>query len=66
MQFFPNLTDTGEFRSVFNLGLVTPLTKVLSWQVTFTNLYLSNPPGGVKTADVMMTTGLRFTFGKPL
>ncbi len=66
LQFFPNLTDTGEFRSVFNLGLVTQLTKLLSWQVTFTNLYLSNPPLGVKTTDAIMTTGLRFTFGKPL
>ncbi len=66
LQFFPNLTDTGEFRSVFNLGLVTQLTKVLSWQVTFTNLYLSNPPVGVKTTDAILTTGLRFTFGKPL
>jgi putative salt-induced outer membrane protein YdiY len=66
LQIFPNLTDTGEFRSVFSLGLVTQLTKVLSWQVTFTNLYLSNPPVGVKTTDVIMTTGLRFTFGKSL
>lgn len=65
-QFFPNLTDTGEFRSVFNLGLVTQLTKLLSWQLTFTNLYLSNPPVGVKTTDVILTTGLRFTFGRPL
>ena len=66
LQFFPNLTDTGEFRSVFNLSLVTQLTKVLSWQVTFANLYLSNPPVGVKTTDTIMTTGLRFTFGKSL
>jgi putative salt-induced outer membrane protein YdiY/small nuclear ribonucleoprotein (snRNP)-like protein len=66
LQFFPNLTDTGEFRSVFNLGLVTQLTKLLSWQVTFTNLYLSNPPVGVKTTDAILTTGLRFTFGKSL
>ncbi len=66
LQFFPNLTETGEFRSVFNLGWVTQLTKVLSWQVTFTNLYLSNPPPGVKTTDAILTTGLRFTFGKPL
>lgn len=66
LQFFPNLTDTGEFRSVFNLGWVMQLTRVLSWQVTFTNLYLSNPPVGVKTTDAILTTGLRFTFGKPL
>lgn len=66
LQFFPNLTDTGEFRSVFNLGLTTQLTKLLSWQMTFSNLYLSNPPVGVKTTDVILTTGLRFTFGKPM
>ena len=66
LQVFPNLTDIGELRSVFNLGLVTQLTKVLSWQITFTNLYLSNPPPGVKTTDAILTTGLRFTFGKPL
>ena len=66
LQFFPNLTETGEFRSVFNLGLVTQLTKLLSWQVNFTNLYLSNPPVGIKTTDVIVTSGLRFTFGKPL
>jgi len=66
MQFFPNLTDTGEFRYVFIMGLNTTLTKVLSWQITATNLYLSNPPPGVKTTDLVLTTGLRFTFGKPL
>jgi putative salt-induced outer membrane protein YdiY len=66
LQFFPNLTNTGEFRYVFNLGLVTQLTKVLSWQLNFANLYLSNPPVGVKTTDVIVTTGLRFTFGKAL
>ena len=66
LQFFPNLTDTGEFRSAFNLGLLTQLTKVLSWQVTVASLYLSNPPVGVKTTDVFLTTGLRFTFGRPL
>lgn len=66
LQFFPNLSNMGEFRSVFNLGLATQLTKVLSWQMTFSNLYLSNPPVGVKTTDVIFTTGLRFTFGKPM
>lgn len=66
LQFFPNLTDTGEFRYVFNVGLNTTLTKLLSWQITATNLYLSNPPLGAKTTDLILTTGLRFTFGKPL
>lgn len=66
LQLFPNVSDAGQFRSVFNLGLNTQLTKILSWQITFENLYLSNPPPGVKTTDGVLTTGLRFTFGKPL
>jgi putative salt-induced outer membrane protein YdiY len=66
LQFFPNMTDTGQFRYVFNLGINTKLTKILSWQISFVNLYLSNPPPGVKTTDGVLTTGLTFTFGKPL
>lgn len=66
LQFFPNMTDRGQFRYVFNAGINTQLTKILSWQITFTNLYLSNPPPGVKTTDGVLTTGLRFTFGRPL
>jgi len=66
LQLFPNLTDTGQFRYVFNMGINTQLTKILSWQISFVSLYLSNPPPGVKTTDGVLTTGLRFTFGKPL
>lgn len=66
LQFFPNLTKSGEFRYVFNLGLTTELTKILSWQMTFANLYQSNPLAGVKKSDGILTTGLRFTFGRPL
>ncbi len=66
LQFYPNLTNTGEFRYNLTIGLDTQLTKVLSWQITFANIYLSNPPLGTKTSDGILTTGLRFTFGKPL
>jgi putative salt-induced outer membrane protein YdiY len=66
MQFFPNLTDTGEFRYNFTMGLNTKLTKILSWQITFANIYLSNPPPGTKTSDGVLTTGLSVTWGKKL
>ena len=66
LQLFPNVSDVGQFRYVFNMGINTQLTKILSWQITFVNLFLSNPPPGVKTTDGILTTGLRFTFGKPL
>jgi putative salt-induced outer membrane protein YdiY len=66
MQFYPNLTDTGEFRYNFTMGLNTVLTKILSWQITFANIYLSNPPPGTKTSDGVLTTGLSITLGKSL
>jgi putative salt-induced outer membrane protein YdiY len=61
--FYPNLTSTGDFRSTFSLGLVTKLTKVLSWQTSFNDFYLSNPVPGKKTNDLLLSTGLRVTFG---
>ena len=66
MFFYPNLTDTGEFRYNLTMGMNTKLTEILSWQITFANIYLSNPPPGTKTSDGVLTTGLSITFGKPL
>jgi putative salt-induced outer membrane protein YdiY len=61
--FYPNLSYTGNYRSTFSLGLVTRLTKVLSWQTSFNDYYLSNPVPGRKTNDLLLSTGLRLTFG---
>jgi putative salt-induced outer membrane protein YdiY len=61
--FYPNLSSTGDFRSTFSLGLVTKLTKILSWQTSFNDYYLSNPVPGKKTNDLLLTTGIRVTFG---
>ena len=61
--FYPNLTSTGDYRSTFSLGLVTKLTKILSWQTCFNDFYFSNPPPGKKANDLLLSTGLRLTFG---
>jgi hypothetical protein len=63
MTFAPNLTSTGDFRSTLSLGLVTRLTKLLSWQTAFNDYYLSNPVPGKKTNDLLLSTGLRLTVG---
>ncbi len=63
--FYPTLSSTGDFRSTFSLGLVTKLTKVLSWQTSLNDFYLSNPPPGKKTNDLLFSTGLRLSFGNP-
>ena len=62
--FYPNLSSTGNYRSTVSLGLVTKLTKVLSWQTSFSDYYLSDPVPGKKSNDLILSTGLRLSFGK--
>ena len=60
---YPNLSETGEFRFTFDSSLVTQLSKQIGWQLTFSDRYLSNPIPGIKKNDVLLTTGIRLTFG---
>jgi len=60
--FYPNLSQTGEYRTTFNLGLVTKINKWLGWQNSFGDIYVSNPPTGKKKNDVLFSTGLNFSF----
>ena len=62
LYFFPDFNDPGEYRATFNLGTVTKLNKWLGWQNAFGNIYVTNPPVGKKTDDVLFTTGLNITF----
>jgi putative salt-induced outer membrane protein YdiY len=61
--FFPNLSDRGEYRFNFDTTATTALTKYLSWQITFSDRYLSNPAFGRKSNDTLLTTGIRVNFG---
>jgi putative salt-induced outer membrane protein YdiY len=62
LYFFPNLQDTGQYRGTFNLGTVTKISKWLGWQNQFGDIYVSNPPTGAKKNDLVLTTGLNFSF----
>ncbi|MBK6798390.1 MAG: DUF481 domain-containing protein [Acidobacteria bacterium] len=62
MQFFPNLSEKGEYRITFDSSLNTRLTRWLTWQVTASNRYLSNPVAGSKNNDLLFTTGVGITF----
>ena len=62
LYFFPNLNDTGEYRATFNLGTVTKINKWLGWQNAFGDIYVTNPPAGAKQNDIVLTTGLSFSF----
>jgi putative salt-induced outer membrane protein YdiY len=62
LYFYPNLQDTGEYRGTFNLGTVTKISKSFGWQNQFGDIYVSNPPAGAKKNDIVITTGLNYSF----
>jgi putative salt-induced outer membrane protein len=62
LYFYPDLTQTGNYRGTFDLGWVTKISKWLGWQNAFNDIYVSNPPEGAKKNDIVLTTGLNFSF----
>ena len=61
--FFPNLSEGGEYRINFDAALVMDINRRLAWQVTLSDRYLSDPPGGLKQNDLLLTTGLKIKLG---
>jgi hypothetical protein len=64
LDYFTNLSDTGAYRVNFDISAVTVVRRWLSWQVTISDRYLSNPVAGRKRNDAIFSTGLRVSFGK--
>jgi putative salt-induced outer membrane protein len=64
LTFFPNVSDLGEYRINFDAGATTKLNSWLGWQITFSDRYISNPPLNLKGNDLLLSTGLRLTFGR--
>ena len=60
---YPNLSEFGEYRFAFDLTGVTRLTRQLGLQVTVSDRFQSNPLPGIKKNDLLLTTGIRVTFG---
>jgi len=62
LYFFPDLSHTGEYRATFNFGTVTKINSWLGWQNSFSDIYVTNPPAGTRQNDILLTTGLNFSF----
>lgn len=62
--FYPALSGsyTGDYRGEFDFGTVTKIAKWLGWQNQFSDIYVSNPPSTAKKNDLILTTGVNFTF----
>ena len=61
---FPNMSNVGEYRFQLDATAATKLKTWLSWQITFSDRYLSDPLPGLKSNDQLLSTGLRLTFGQ--
>ena len=62
LYFYPDFNNAGEYRTTFNFGTLTKLSKWLGWQNAFGDIYVSNPPLGKKKNDILFTTGLNISF----
>lgn len=62
--FYPNLSSTGNYRMNFDISLLAAMKKWLSFQISASDRYLSDPVPGRKDNDILLTTGLRLTFAK--
>jgi putative salt-induced outer membrane protein YdiY len=64
LDIYPNVSTFGQFRFNFAGSAVTKVNNWLNWQVSIQNRYVSNPIADVKKDDLLLTTGIRVSFGK--
>jgi putative salt-induced outer membrane protein YdiY len=61
--FYPDLSNTGEYRFALDAASVTKLNKWLGWQTALTDRYVTNPPiAGTKSNDIIFSTGINVSF----
>jgi hypothetical protein len=61
-RMFNTVSGGGAYRVNGDLGLTSKLTKWLTWNLSLSDRFLSDPAPGRKTNDFLYTTGLGFTF----
>jgi putative salt-induced outer membrane protein len=60
--FYPDLSQTGQYRFAFDMGWSTKIRKWLGWQTTASDRFVSDPIPGTLRNDLILTTGLNFSF----
>lgn len=64
VEYYPSFTKLG-FRLNTDAGMTLVLNQHLSWNLALSTRYLAEPPlAGIKKNDTLLSTGVRFTFGK--
>jgi putative salt-induced outer membrane protein YdiY len=60
---FPNLTSLGNYRADLDSAVQIRLNRWMGWRVGLTDRYLTNPLLQARNNDLVITSGIRFTFG---
>ena len=61
--FYPDLTNTGQYRFALDAASVTKINKWLGLQFSISDRYVSDPPiVGTKSNDVIFSTGINLAF----
>jgi putative salt-induced outer membrane protein len=61
--FYPDLSNTGQYRFSLDAAAVTKINKWLGWQTSLSDRYVTDPPiAGTKTNDVIFSTGINVSF----
>jgi putative salt-induced outer membrane protein len=61
--FYPDLSNTGQYRFSLDAASVTKINNWLGWQMSVSDRYVSDPPiVGTKNNDVIFSTGINITF----
>lgn len=61
--FYPDLSNTGQYRFSLDAASVTKINSWLGWQMAVSDRYVTNPPiVGTKSNDVIFSTGLNVSF----
>jgi putative salt-induced outer membrane protein len=63
LAWYPNLSDAGEYRLIFDAGFLAPLIDRWNLTVNYSVRYQSNPPPGVEKRDTLLFTGLQYKWG---
>jgi hypothetical protein len=63
LYYLPSLNDTSNYRVTGSFGISTKLNGWLTANLLFNDRYYSQPVLGNKNNDILLTTGLGFTFG---
>jgi hypothetical protein len=61
---FNNLSNKGEYRVNFDISANTRVNNWLTWRITLSDRYLSNPLANRLHNDLLYTMGLAFSFSR--